>query len=91
MAKTSAKEAKAQLAKRKIAVGDALFYFVKGKMKGVASKKKVAKAKRKMARRQIRRAANTTGSPVELILKVKALADEAGGIGQLKKLVEVLN
>jgi len=30
------------------------------------------------------------GNPVELILKVKELARDAGGIGSLKQLVDVL-
>jgi formiminotetrahydrofolate cyclodeaminase len=57
----------------------------------------LAKAKRGAKRRKQRRqkavaSANSAGiaNPVQLILRVKGLADEAGGIRNLKQLVDVL-
>jgi hypothetical protein len=79
-AKTPVKEIMATLAQKGIKVQPSLVYFLKAKMK-------------RQKRRQIReRVAQTTGNgnPVDLILKVKGLAAQAGGMGKLKQLVEVL-
>jgi len=84
-------EAIATLAKKGIVVKSSLFYFVKGAIKGkqVQTKKK-AQAKKK--RRVAVRAAKSAGvaNPVAMILKVKAVAADAGGMGRLKQLVDAL-
>jgi arginine repressor len=81
-----AKDVVNTLAEKGIQVTDALVYFVKGQMKGrKARKQKVAKT--------VALVAETTHSvdPVSLILKVKGLAAEVGGMKKLKALVEVLS
>lgn len=81
-----AKELVAALGEKGIEVTDALVYFVKGKMKGrKARKQKVAKTVAKVA--------ETTPSidPLTIIMKVKGLAAEVGGMKKLKALVEALS
>src|SRR5262249_15615640 len=78
--KTKPSEIVSLLAEKGITVRPHLVYLVKGKMKRVK-------------RRQTRQRAMTktgNGNAVELILKVKGLAKEAGGMGSLKQLVDVL-
>jgi hypothetical protein len=60
-------------------VQPSLIYFVKGKMK-------------RRKRRQIGQRMEKAGfaSPVDLILKVRKLAGEAGGMTKLKQLVDAL-
>jgi len=71
------------LAAKGIKVAPSLVYMVKSQMK-------------RKQRRQKRELATTTSkalgiaNPVDLILRVKALAGEAGGIRRLKQLVDVL-
>jgi hypothetical protein len=80
-----AKEVVSQLNSRGIKVAEALVYFVKGRMKG-------AKGRRKKARQMVARVAATgNGNPVATILKVKAWANEVGGLAELKALVDALN
>lgn len=77
-----------QLAKDGIKVAPSQIYFVLGGMKG--------KAKRKKGRQQ--RAAAGAGSgnktgmtdPIALLVDLKALAQRAGGLANLKRLIEVL-
>jgi hypothetical protein len=80
------KEIVATLAKRGITVADTLVYFVKGKMKGRAGR-------RKKARQMVTTVALTTGNhdAVKTILKVKGWANEVGGMKKLKALVDVLS
>jgi HJR/Mrr/RecB family endonuclease len=67
------------LGQRKVAVKPSLVYFVKSNM-------------RRKKRKEIRRAMAKAGvpNPVDLILKVRHLASESGGIGKLKQLVDAL-
>lgn len=83
-----AKEAVAKLAEKGITIAPGLFYFVKGHAKG-------KKARRKRSHTAIARLAEPARSSradvVSLVLKVKALAMEMGGLKNLKELVEVLS
>jgi HJR/Mrr/RecB family endonuclease len=67
------------LGQRKISVKPSLVYFVKSNM-------------RRKKRKEIRRAMAKAGvpNPVDLILRVRHLASESGGIGKLKQLVDAL-
>jgi hypothetical protein len=80
-----ASEVVALLAKKQIHVKPGPVYMIKGRLVQMKSEKK-----RKAAR--VARAGQKTGStnPVALIVKVKALAKEAGGMEHLKTLVAVL-
>jgi hypothetical protein len=81
--KMSVKEVVANLANGGMKVNPNLVYFVKGRMKT-------------HLRRQQRRQAGSGGSrgrevnPVALVRKVKALAEEVGGMTNLKQLVDLL-
>jgi hypothetical protein len=80
-----AKEVVARLAQKGIAVKPGLVYMIKGRLAQMKSHKG------KKAARLVR-AGDKTGvaDPVALIVKVKALAHEAGGMANLKALVTVL-
>jgi hypothetical protein len=80
-----AKEVVAILGQRNIQVKPGLVYMQKGRLAQMRSHKK-----QKAAR--VARAGQKTGSmdPVALIVKVKALAKEAGGLQNLLNLVSVL-
>jgi hypothetical protein len=67
------------LGQRKISVKPSLVYFVKSHM-------------RHRKRKEIRRAMAKAGvpNPVDLILKVRTLASESGGISKLKQQVDAL-
>jgi hypothetical protein len=73
----------AQLAGRGIAVRPNLVYFVKGRMRTT---------QRRQQRRQAAEAGQRPGevNPVALVRKVKTLAQEVGGIRNLKQLVDLL-
>ena len=80
--KAKSREIVAQLAAQGIKVAPTLVYYIKSKRNQANHQEK-------------RRAADTAGwtgsrDPVALIGKVKALASEAGGIQNLKRLVDVL-
>ena len=81
--KTPTKDVVDSLAQRGIKISGNLVYLVKAKM---------GAKRRKVKRQHVMAAGRATGNnnPVELILKVRRLADEAGGIRSLKKLVDVL-
>jgi hypothetical protein len=82
--KLSVKEIVETLAGKGIKVGDNLVYFVKGNMKG-------RQARRKKGRQMVANVAATGDSdPVKTILKVKAWANEVGGMKKLKALVDAL-
>jgi len=73
------------LAGRGIKVADTQVYFVKGKMKG-------RQGRHKRAQRMVANVAATGNSdPVKTILKVKAWANEVGGMKKLKALVDALS
>lgn len=83
--KAKASEVVATLAKKGIAVKSGLVYMIKGRMVQMKSHK------RKKAAR-VARAGQKSGmtDPVTLLLKIKELAKEAGGIDNLKTLVGIL-
>jgi hypothetical protein len=68
-----------------IKIADTQVYFVKGKMKG-------RQGRRKHARKMVARVTATgNANPVATILKVKAWANEVGGMKKLKALVDALS
>jgi hypothetical protein len=75
--KMESKAVIAGLAERGVKVSPTMVYYVRSKMK---------QAKRKEKRARV--AANS--NPVELVLRVKDLAREVGGIKHLKQLVDLL-
>jgi hypothetical protein len=77
------REIVAQLAEKGLRVAPTLVYYIK-------SRQRHEKRKLKRQRAQDKTAWTGSGDVVELIQKVKRLAVEAGGIGNLKKLVDVL-
>src|SRR5450755_2379260 len=89
----TAAEAIATLGERGIKVDSSLYYFIRGKMSG-------KKGRRKKARQMVENVTATmssdgaaptkTGDVVAMILKVKHLAAEVGGLKKLKALVEAL-
>jgi hypothetical protein len=81
--KTRVKDIVSTLAQQGVKVSDTYVYMIKGKTK---AKKRKEKRQRAIA------ASNSSGiaNPVELILGVRKLAGEAGGIRHLKQLVDIL-
>ena len=81
--KAKSKEIVGLLDKKGIRVKPTLVYFIKSSQK---AKKRRAKYERVTA------ASRRTGSsdPVDLVIKVKSLANDAGGIRSLKELVDAL-
>lgn len=77
--KASTKEVVETLAGKGIKVLPSLVYFIKGKMKRTR-RKQIGK---RMAQAGI-------ANPVDLILRVRSLAEEAGGMKRLKQLVDAL-
>jgi hypothetical protein len=81
--KAGSKAVTAALAERGIKVAPSLIYFVKSK----ASQKK-RKARRALAEETGRQAG--AANPLELVIRVKDLAREVGGMKNLKQLVDLL-
>ena len=81
--KASSKDIVAQLGQRGLKVAPTLVYYIK-------SKQKQASRKAKRQRAADKSGWTGPGDPVGLLIKIKALAGEAGGIGNLKRLVDVL-
>jgi len=81
--KMPVKDIVAMLGQRGVKVQPSLVYFLKSKMKRQRRKQARAKAVQSGQRAGISNAA-------DLVLKVKALAHEAGGLTNLKNLVNVL-
>jgi hypothetical protein len=81
--KASSKEITAQLAAKGMKVAPTLIYYVKSK-----HKRAIVKAKRARAVEASR--GGMSGNPVQVLLRVKDLAREVGGIRHLKQLVDVL-
>lgn len=81
--RAKSKEIVALLAEKGIKVAPTLVYYVK-------SKRRQAKARQK--REQIAEASRRTSAPnpVQLVQRVKSLAEEVGGIRNLKHLVDLL-
>src|SRR5438128_283604 len=71
------------LAAKGIKVAKSLIYMVKSQMK---------RKKRRLKREEVATTSKALGitNPVDLILKVKAIAGEAGGIRKLKQLIDVM-
>jgi hypothetical protein len=80
-----AKEVVEQLGKQGILIKPSLVYMIKGRLVQMKSQKGKRAAR-------LSRNGDKTGSadPIALILKVKALAEEAGGMKKLKALITVL-
>ena len=74
------------LARQGANVTSTLVHFVKGKLKG-------RQARKTQVRSDVAKVAETTNhaDTVSIILKVKKLASEVGGLGKLKALVEALS
>ena len=74
------KEVIATLGERGIKVKPTLVYYIKNRMR---------QARRKQMRQKVTRATGLA-NPVDLIVKIKSLAKDAGGLAKLKQLVDVL-
>jgi hypothetical protein len=79
----TAKEIVAFLADKGTKVAPTLVYYLRSKARQVARKQKRAR----VAAGAVKTA---HANPVELVVRVKRLADEVGGIGNLKMLVDLL-
>ncbi len=81
--KADSKTIIAQLAEKGIKVSPTMVYYVRSKQK---------LAKRKAKRERVAESSRQTGikNPIELVLRVKDLAREVGGIKSLKQLVDLL-
>jgi hypothetical protein len=81
--KAKPKEVVAQLAGKGIKVAPTLVYYIKSRAN---------QTRRRQKRERVAAASEKTktANPVDLVLKVKALAKEAGGIYDLQRLVDVL-
>lgn len=77
------KDIVATLAKDGVKVQPSLVYMV-------MSKQRVRQRRAKRERAQATSRATGTANPIDLIVKTKALAQEAGGIKNLKMLVDLL-
>lgn len=86
--KAKAKEVVELLSSKGVKVNAGLVYMVKGSMKSKAGRKRRKAARAADAGKTAYKSAT---SPVELIRKVKELADEAGGFKSLRELVDVLS
>ncbi|MDB5312762.1 MAG: hypothetical protein JWO38_6964 [Gemmataceae bacterium] len=81
--KATSKEIIAQLADKGVRVAPTMVYYVRSKEK---------QANRKAKRDRVAESSRQSGAknPVELVLRVKVLAREVGGIHHLKQLVDLL-
>jgi hypothetical protein len=86
--KITSTEAVAKLAEKDIKISPGLFYYVKGQIRGrTARRSKVQKA----AARVIETRTNSTANAVDIVLRVKGLASEVGGMHKLKELIDALS
>jgi hypothetical protein len=81
--KATSREVIAQLAEKGIKVAPTMVYYVRSKLKQASRR-----AKRERAAESSRQSG--AKNPVELVLRVKDLAREVGGIRYLKQLVDLL-
>jgi hypothetical protein len=90
--KMKAKEIVSTLSGKGVNVTEALVYFVKGKLRGrKVRKRRVNKKAAKVAEKVAKVGVTTNGTDtLSVILKVKKLASEVGGMGKLKAMVEAL-
>ena len=81
--KLGTKDVIARLAEQGVKVGPPLVYFIKSKQN---------QAKRRAKRERVAESSRQAGSknPVEIVLRVKDLSREVGGIKNLKMLVDLL-
>lgn len=81
--KADSKTVIAALTEQGVKVSPTMVYYVRSKM---------GQARRKEKRARVAESSNTlaAANPVELVLRVKDLAHEVGGIHQLKQLVDLL-
>ena len=77
-------EVVAKMAEKGIKISKALFYFTKGQMKG-------RKARKVKAQKIVAKVVESTHVTVSTIMKVKACANEVGGMKALMALVEALS
>lgn len=85
--KITSKETVEALAAKGIKISENLYYFIKGKMRGRRGRKKKAD---RMVAAVTTRTGGSRHDAVATILKVKAFANEVGGLKNLKALVEAL-
>jgi hypothetical protein len=90
--KMKAKEIVSTLSAEGVNATEALVYFVKGKLRGrKARKRRVSKKAAKVAEKVAKVGVTTNGlDALSVILKVKKLASEVGGMGKLQAMVEAL-
>src|SRR5262245_2386983 len=81
-------EAVKQLAAGGIKVAPSQVYFVLGGARGKAKRKRRAAGSNHKAGNKV--GSRSTGDPVALLVDLKALAERAGGMRQLARLVEML-
>lgn len=81
--KADSKSIITQLADKGVKVSPTMVYYVRSKLK---------QARQKEKRNRVAESSRQTGAknPVEIVLRVKDLAREVGGIGHLKQLVDLL-
>jgi hypothetical protein len=81
--KADSKTVIARLAQRGVKVSPTMVYYVRSKLR---------QAKRRAKRERVAASSRQTGAgnPVEVVLRVKDLAREVGGIRNLKQLVDLL-
>jgi hypothetical protein len=81
--KAESKDVIARLAEKGVKVSPTMVYYVKSKQK---------EASRRARRERVAESSRQTGTrnPVEVVLRVKDLAREVGGIKNLKQLVDLL-
>src|SRR5947209_10162037 len=81
--KADSKSVIARLAEKGVKVSPTMVYYVRSKLN---------RAKRRAKRERVAESSRQTGikNPVELVLRVKDLAREVGGITYLKQLVDLL-
>jgi hypothetical protein len=81
--KADSKTVIAQLAEKGVKVSPTMVYYVRSKLK---------QAKRRAKRERVAESSRRTAAanPVELVLRVKDLAREVGGVKNLKQLVDLL-
>lgn len=82
--KAKAREIVDLLAQQHIEVNPALVYMIKGRLTQMNSHNR-----RRAAHRQARQKTGST-NPIKLIIKIKELASDAGGMENLRNLVSVL-
>lgn len=84
----SAKDVSTALGEKGIKISPKLYYLVKGKMLAKQAHKKKAQ---KMAAKVAASTGTGGGDALSMILRVKSLAREVGGMKRLQSLVEAMN